>query len=111
GATIVSFLSRSRQHPSPLSFPTRRSSDLLFPPFFPIVGQMLFCCCYISDRCIKPDIKNFAFGACDRDRHAPIEIARYRTVAQARSEEHTSELQSRFDLVCRLLPGKKKRPW
>src|SRR5699024_11435837 len=27
---------------------------------------------------------------------------------QARSEEHTSELQSRFDLVCRLLLEKKK---
>src|SRR5438874_6264362 len=26
-----------------------------------------------------------------------------------RSEEHTSELQSRRDLVCRLLPEKKKR--
>src|SRR5699024_11999453 len=26
-----------------------------------------------------------------------------------RSEEHTSELQSRFDLVCRLLLGKKNR--
>src|SRR5207249_3179957 len=30
-------------------------------------------------------------------------------VAGARSEEHTSELQSRFDLVCRLLLEKKKR--
>src|SRR5437868_7651292 len=30
---------------------------------------------------------------------------------QARSEEHTSELQSRFDLVCRLLLEKKKSPW
>src|SRR5699024_11861059 len=29
-------------------------------------------------------------------------------VAIARSEEHTSELQSRFDLVCRLLLEKKK---
>src|SRR5207249_6826877 len=29
-------------------------------------------------------------------------------VAPARSEEHTSELQSRFDLVCRLLLEKKK---
>src|SRR5699024_12244352 len=27
-----------------------------------------------------------------------------------RSEEHTSELQSRFDLVCRLLLEKKKQP-
>src|SRR5438067_9603371 len=29
--------------------------------------------------------------------------------AQKRSEEHTSELQSRFDLVCRLLLEKKKK--
>src|SRR5699024_12561430 len=29
-------------------------------------------------------------------------------VEEARSEEHTSELQSRFDLVCRLLLDKKK---
>src|SRR5437868_7180931 len=28
---------------------------------------------------------------------------------QLRSEEHTSELQSRFDLVCRLLLEKKKK--
>src|SRR5438067_3304406 len=32
----------------------------------------------------------------------------YRANAAARSEEHTSELQSRFDLVCRLLLEKKK---
>src|SRR5207249_12263148 len=30
-------------------------------------------------------------------------------IAYARSEEHTSELQSRFDLVCRLLLEKKKK--
>src|SRR5438067_11439923 len=30
------------------------------------------------------------------------------TAAPPRSEEHTSELQSRFDLVCRLLLEKKK---
>src|SRR5207249_7309119 len=29
-------------------------------------------------------------------------------IGRKRSEEHTSELQSRFDLVCRLLPEKKK---
>src|SRR5690349_23272536 len=32
-----------------------------------------------------------------------------RAVAPARSEEHTSELQSRRDLVCRLLLEKKKK--
>src|SRR5437868_14346416 len=30
-------------------------------------------------------------------------------VCASRSEEHTSELQSRFDLVCRLLLEKKKK--
>src|SRR5699024_12441479 len=33
----------------------------------------------------------------------PIELVRHCSAAGARSEEHTSELQSRFDLVCRLL--------
>src|SRR5206468_10604309 len=31
-----------------------------------------------------------------------------RRIREFRSEEHTSELQSRSDLVCRLLPEKKK---
>src|SRR5699024_12467898 len=35
-----------------------------------------------------------------------IELRAYRI---GRSEEHTSELQSRFDLVCRLLLEKKKK--
>src|SRR5207249_9058610 len=30
-------------------------------------------------------------------------VRRFRLIARGRSEEHTSELQSRFDLVCRLL--------
>src|SRR5205809_1925938 len=37
----------------------------------------------------------------------PEQIARQRK--QARSEEHTSELQSRLHLVCRLLLEKKKK--
>src|SRR5438067_9998811 len=37
-------------------------------------------------------------------------IARLNTAEEwTRSEEHTSELQSRFDLVCRLLLEKKKK--
>src|SRR5699024_11858918 len=32
------------------------------------------------------------------------------TTSGLRSEEHTSELQSRFDLVCRLLLEKKNQP-
>src|SRR5437868_9887257 len=34
---------------------------------------------------------------------------RARSLFALRSEEHTSELQSRFDLVCRLLLEKKKK--
>src|SRR5438874_8652076 len=33
------------------------------------------------------------------------------SAGEARSEEHTSELQSRRDLVCRLLLEKKNHPW
>src|SRR5207249_7532036 len=36
------------------------------------------------------------------------DVARIKLVC-TRSEEHTSELQSRFDLVCRLLLEKKKK--
>src|SRR3989440_12864176 len=39
----------------------------------------------------------------------PDEIGRGRPGYVARSEEHTSELQSRSDLVCRLLLEKKKK--
>src|SRR5699024_11665346 len=42
------------------------------------------------------------FPACHLPRRAPGAPGR------RRSEEHTSELQSRFDLVCRLLLEKKK---
>src|SRR5438067_8411917 len=40
-----------------------------------------------------------------------VAVLQYRWTTQlsARSEEHTSELQSRFDLVCRLLLEKKKK--
>src|SRR5206468_10674935 len=44
--------------------------------------------------------------------HPPVggrKDARSHSVDHARSEEHTSELQSRSDLVCRLLLEKKKK--
>src|SRR3989440_5077692 len=39
----------------------------------------------------------------------PLTITTLRWLLAARSEEHTSELQSRSDLVCRLLLEKKKK--
>src|SRR5207249_9520205 len=43
-----------------------------------------------------------------RARVAAIVLVAAIVTRRARSEEHTSELQSRFDLVCRLLLEKKK---
>src|SRR5215510_15517741 len=46
----------------------------------------------------------------DRGAQASIESMRRTRVPAPRSEEHTSELQSRGHLVCRLLLEKKKKP-
>src|SRR5437868_9500558 len=51
----------------------------------------------------------FALAADARDQAAAAPIRDSSTIGAARSEEHTSELQSRFDLVCRLLLEKKKK--
>src|SRR5690349_23894223 len=42
-------------------------------------------------------------------RRASCELGAHRSARAPRSEEHTSELQSRRDLVCRLLLEKKKK--
>src|SRR5690349_22847198 len=54
-------------------------------------------------------------GEVDRQRHAPAGraggergVGKVGAARPGRSEEHTSELQSRRDLVCRLLLEKKK---
>src|SRR5687768_18198584 len=47
-------------------------------------------------------------GALEGRRPVPLKPGRRRVVAP-RSEEHTSELQSRLHLVCRLLLEKKKK--
>src|SRR4029434_11324575 len=38
-----------------------------------------------------------------------VRVFKERTQSQTRSEEHTSELQSHLNLVCRLLLGEKER--
>src|SRR3989442_2484643 len=48
-------------------------------------------------------------AAVDRTRARILTAARALLVARGRSEEHTSELQSRPHLVCRLLLEKKKQ--
>src|SRR2546427_9167367 len=52
------------------------------------------------------------FGSCDREGQEPVVgVERPSTISRQddRSEEHTSELQSQSNLVCRLLLEKKKK--
>src|SRR5437868_9574515 len=93
---ISFFFSRSRHHRALHSFPTRRSSDL-----FERGGACdeSLAIAHELEAWVDPDPPNV--GEVD----PRFELVRY----GERSEEHTSELQSRFDLVCRLLLEKKKK--
>src|SRR5207302_10969097 len=87
-----------RPPPSPL-FPTRRSSDL---PASPSAARKA-----VAKRRIP------IISSCDSPRRGAIVSAsrldRSSSRRVARSEEHTSELQSRENLVCRLLLEKKNK--
>src|SRR5438067_5859116 len=54
------------------------------------------------------DALPISWGPPPHARSGPARRCASRRAGCARSEEHTSELQSRFDLVCRLLLEKKK---
>src|SRR5690606_40094185 len=93
------------------SFPTRRSSDL---------GPVLADCALHERVDLQPDPVRCGCGprrhlragrtagpACGSPAAAAGAVGRWPAQAE-RSEEHTSELQSREKLVCRLLLEKKK---
>src|SRR5690606_42125270 len=94
----------TRRHPH--SFPTRRSSDLEIMR---------------ANVCQSPSLNNVpsprasiqtsttsAIGASTRVSTVMLSSAPMTGPSSFRSEEHTSELQSRENLVCRLLLEKKK---
>src|SRR5207249_10230234 len=98
-------------HPPPPalpSFPTRRSSDL--SPPLPASAAAAW-----NTSVVKAGTASTALLSAARSCKCRISVAssplaprcRVRTrqvsALSLRSEEHTSELQSRFDLVCRLL--------
>src|SRR5699024_12098507 len=96
-------------HPHLLSFPTRRSSDLYDPyiPEYKHKGVVHTGAKELTDDMLKAaDIVIIctAHACFDYDR---IQKCSKEIFDTRRSEEHTSELQSRFDLVCRLLLEKK----
>src|SRR2546430_8487376 len=55
-----------------------------------------------------PRARRHLAGYLERTQERPISIAARAALRPARSEEHTSELQSQSNLVCRLLLEKKK---
>src|SRR2546427_9355648 len=57
----------------------------------------------------RPSVPRYADPAWGRQRPAGQACGRIRRRRQSRSEEHTSELQSQSNLVCRLLLEKKKK--
>src|SRR2546427_5745768 len=69
------------------------------------------------NRVVVQDMKQGVILDCrERELQDPPDKERHQTTAaaalrlQVRSEEHTSELQSQSNLVCRLLLEKKKKP-
>src|SRR5699024_12417419 len=95
-------LPRSAPHLPLHSFPTRRSSDLASirarpkPRPLPLVLRNRFPSFFIFFPAVK-----FV-----KEMYSCVPFMSIYT-RMTRSEEHTSELQSRFDLVCRLLLEKK----
>src|SRR5207249_10236909 len=99
-STSYFFLPSSISPPSLHSFPTRRSSDLLhvnrLPRRIEVARQHHMRGREVPNSFWVFDYPDSLIIICYKD-------------GSLRSEEHTSELQSRFDLVCRLLLEKKKR--
>src|SRR5699024_12141302 len=95
------FFPFSRHLPDLHSFPTRRSSDL-----WPSWNRRMI---GITSMMGSEDMMTPA--AWTPHWHfspsRPFAVSKVSLASGSRSEEHTSELQSRFDLVCRLLLEKK----
>src|SRR5699024_12780432 len=108
---LLTFLLYSfRRLPLLLSFPTRRSSDLSNSVLSAFPKKILFAQFEII---VSLYFISGAFpSSCDKFCAVIVVATLYFlykvNIASVRSEEHTSELQSRFDLVCRLLLEKKK---
>src|SRR5699024_11288208 len=83
------FLLLIRWLPCSTLFPTRRSSDLMIS--------------FALDLSAIPMVLDYK-----KHDYIVAAISHLPHIIASRSEEHTSELQSRFDLVCHLLLDKKK---
>src|SRR5207249_9446018 len=96
-------------HPHLHSFPTRRSSDLKFGQFNAdfrpeVESEARRVIIEFVNETTIDSAQQLAKESEIAARHYREELeTANRQLEKIRSEEHTSELQSRFDLVCRLL--------
>src|SRR5207249_11177281 len=102
-------LYRARHHRALRSFPTRRSSDLHCEAegrAYAAIEKSWFGSVILdadADRAAKRLERTAAAWGTTPAEMAGRALAGTPEQVVERSEEHTSELQSRFDLVCRLL--------
>src|SRR5437773_11383364 len=96
---LLFFLYCPAVHQDLHSFPTRRSSDLVAERANQVARSH-------SDRQSARHTWRRSLAAVARSQH---QVGRIAQREAQRSEEHTSELQSHHDLVCRLLLEKKKQ--
>src|SRR5207253_9071227 len=106
------FVSQRSRHPRYLhSFPTRRSSDLIMSACGserpPCTSSSSTLSRHAESLCDSPTTGCSLYRSSPRARER-MRASRTRIQCTFRSEEHTSELQSRGHLVCRLLLEKKK---
>src|SRR5690606_42011968 len=103
---LLSLLQRYAAHRDPHSFPTRRSSDLAAENSHALARGDL----QVQVAQCRLGLAGIAEGqSAAFDLAAQAAGGEARPALLRRSEEHTSELQSRENLVCRLLLEKKKK--
>src|SRR5207302_11060151 len=105
-SSLIFLFHSSRDPPDLHSFPTRRSSDLLLhgDGYVEAVLDVVFLAYRVGEG-LAILIERPAEHAGDEGSLRKSRLSR----TALRSEEHTSELQSRENLVCRLLLEKKKK--
>src|SRR5207253_10533123 len=94
-----------RPHRDLHSFPTRRSSDLGPTP---CSRSFTSCPASASEKPLNGTRTVSSSGSPSSNRRSGFNLLQVTAKDSLRSEEHTSELQSRGHLVCRLLLEKKK---
>src|SRR5690606_41355045 len=105
---LLLFFHRIARPLRPRLFPTRRSSDLAFETFVPATKLLVYGDNLDFFRSLDVLVAAEKTSLLLKSRYGLRNLAMVYT-AHGRSEEHTSELQSRENLVCRLLLEKKKK--